>query len=124
MAWPLRWDVLPCLRSRGSPEDAQLLAHQIHAGDELGDAVLHLDPGVHLHEVEVLQVAVQQEFHSAGALVVHGPGGPDGGLPIFSRSSGVRAPGGASSMSFWLRRCTEQSRSPRWMTLPWRSARI
>ncbi len=25
-------------------------------------------------------------------------------------------------MTFWWRRCMEQSRSPRWMTLPWPSA--
>ena len=29
----------------------------------------------------------------------------------------------ASSISFWWRRCTEQSRSPRWIVFPWRSAR-
>ena len=75
--------------------DAQLLAHQIHAGDELGDAVLHLDPGVHLHEVEMLQVAVQQEFHSAGALVVHGPGRPDGGLAHLLPQLRCQAPGGS-----------------------------
>ena len=31
---------------------------------------------------------------------------------------------GASSMTFWWRRCSEQSRSLRWMALPWRSAKI
>jgi hypothetical protein len=32
---------------------------------------------------------------------------------------GVVMPGaGASSMTFWWRRCMEQSRSPRWMALP------
>ena len=30
---------------------------------------------------------------------------------------------GASSISFWWRRCTEQSRVPRWITLPAESAR-
>src|SRR5439155_866333 len=29
-----------------------LLLHQIHPGDHFSDGVLHLDPGVHLHEVE------------------------------------------------------------------------
>ena len=43
---------------------------------------------------------------------------------IRSRSSGSRLGAGASSMTFWCRRCTEQSRSKRWMTVPWVSARI
>ena len=74
--------------------DAQLLTHQIHAGDHLRDAVLHLDPGIHLHEVEMLSVAVQQKFHSARALVVDGlrrfHGGPAHLLPQLRR----QAPGG------------------------------
>ena len=41
-----------------------------------------------------------------------------------ARSAGVRHRAGASSMSFWLRRWMEQSRSPRWMTWPCRSAKI
>ncbi len=43
--------------------------------------------------------------------------------PMRSRSAGVTAGLGASSISFWWRRCTEQSRSPRWMAWPWRSAK-
>ena len=43
--------------------------------------------------------------------------------PIALRTSGVSAGDGASSSSFWLRRWIEQSRSPRWMTLPCLSAR-
>ena len=36
---------------------------------------------------------------------------------------GFKAGDGLSSTSFWWRRCSEQSRSPRWITLPWLSAR-
>ena len=43
--------------------------------------------------------------------------------PIRARSSGETAGDGASSITFWWRRCTEQSRSPRWIALPWRSAK-
>ena len=74
--------------------DAKLLTHQIHAGDHLRDAVLHLNPGVHLHKVEMLPVAVQQKFHGASALVVDGlrrfHGGPAHLLPQLRR----QAPGG------------------------------
>ena len=44
--------------------------------------------------------------------------------PICSRSSVETAGEGVSSMTFWCRRWIEQSRSPRWMTLPCRSAKI
>ena len=57
--------------------NAQLLAHQVHASHKLRDTMLHLDAGVHLHEVEVLHVRIQQKLHGAGALVAHGPGRPD-----------------------------------------------
>ena len=41
-------------------------------------------------------------------------------LPMRSRSASSTAGAGDSSMSFWWRRWTEQSRSPRWIELPWR----
>jgi hypothetical protein len=45
------------------------------------------------------------------------------GMELFSsRSAGDTAGLGASSMIFWCRRCTEQSRSPRWMQWPCASA--
>ena len=37
---------------------------------------------------------------------------------IRARSSGVMTGEVASSSTFWWRRCSEQSRSPRWMALP------
>ncbi|KAG0731872.1 hypothetical protein G6F24_018982 [Rhizopus arrhizus] len=42
-------------------------------------------------------------------------------LPICSRCSALMPGAGASSTTFWWRRCIEQSRSPRWMALPWPS---
>ena len=39
-------------------------------------------------------------------------------LPIFMRCSTFRAGELASSQTFWWRRCSEQSRSPRWIALP------
>ena len=53
-----------------SPEAMRdLLLHQVHAGDHLGDGVLDLEPRVHLHEVEV-PVLVDQELDGAGVGVV------------------------------------------------------
>ena len=42
-------------------------------------------------------------------------------LPIDARVASSMAGEGASSKTFWWRRCSEQSRSPRWITLPWLS---
>ena len=59
--------------------DAQLLGDQVDAGNHFGDRVLHLDPGVHLHEIE-LAVAVDQKFDGARSLVVDGACRCHGGL--------------------------------------------
>src|SRR5690606_36804067 len=42
------------------------------AGDGLGDGMLDLEAGVHLHEVEA-PVRLSDEFYGAGAAVAHGP---------------------------------------------------
>ena len=44
--------------------------------------------------------------------------------PMRARSSASTTGDGDSSTSFWYRRCSEQSRSPRELTLPRVSARI
>ena len=44
---------------------------EVDAGDRFGDRVLHLDAGVHLHEVEVA-LLVEQELHRAGVGVANG----------------------------------------------------
>ena len=54
--------------------NAQLLPHQIQAGDHLGDRVLYLDAGVHLDEIE-LPLLVQHELDGARVLIACGPGG-------------------------------------------------
>ena len=50
--------------------DEDLCPHQVHAGDHLGDRVLHLNPGVHLNEV-VVAVPVHQELHRARVDIAH-----------------------------------------------------
>ncbi len=52
----------------------QLPGHQVLAGDQFGDRVLHLQAGVHLQKVE-LAVRAEQELHGAGAHVIAGLGG-------------------------------------------------
>ena len=46
-------------------------AHEVHAPDLLGDAVLDLQPGVDLQEIEALRIAVIDELHRAGAAIAH-----------------------------------------------------
>ncbi len=46
-------------------------AHQVDAEHLLGDAVLHLQAGVHLQKVETVAVLVEDEFHRAGVAVIH-----------------------------------------------------
>ena len=97
---------------------ADHLLDQVDAGDQLGDRVLDLQAGVHLQEVEALVLA-GDELDRAGAVVVRPPWpGRRPGRP-WRRGSPRRAAGeGASSMTFWLRRWIEHSRSNRWTTLP------
>ena len=47
---PAEHDVFLAHRQGLALRDQDLLAHEIEAGDELGDRVLDLDPRVHLHE--------------------------------------------------------------------------
>ena len=66
-----------CRTESGSPGgDEHLLADQVEAGDELRHGVLHLDPGVHLHE-EVIALAREQPFDRPGRAVPGGAGRVD-----------------------------------------------
>ena len=85
------------LAARG---DGQLLLDDIDAGHHLGHGMFDLQPGVHLQEVEVAR-AIEQELDGAGVAVAHRLCGAHRHLrPSRSRSSGVTATEGASSISF------------------------
>ncbi len=66
-----RLEILHQLGQRRQVAGGQLdhPAHQIHAPDLLGDAVLHLQTGVYLQEVEALGFGVVDELHGAGAAI-------------------------------------------------------
>ena len=66
IAWPL---ICSCCWASGH---AQLPFHQVQAGDQLGHRVLHLQPGVHFHEVE-RAIRGGNELHRAGADIAHRP---------------------------------------------------
>ena len=59
--------------------DADHLAHQVDAGDELGHRMLDLDAGVHLDEIEVAGLVVIEIFERAGAAIMHRLRQRDGG---------------------------------------------
>jgi hypothetical protein len=69
-------------RQRLAGGHAQLPLHQVLAGDGLGHGVLHLQPGVHLHEEEVHRAVLallDDELHRARTHVFHGPRRRHGG---------------------------------------------
>ena len=100
-------------RQRLAPRDAQLPFDQVLAGDHLGHRMLDLQPRVHLHEVEGA-VRVDDELHRAGADIADGLGRAHGRLAHGGAQLAVMPGAGASSITFWWRRWSEQSRSNRW----------
>ena len=82
--------------------------------------MLDLQARVHLHEVELARFG--DELDRAGALVTDRRGALTAASPMLARWAGVSVGAGASSMTFWCRRCTEQSRSNRYSVRPCESA--
>ena len=58
--------------------DADLPRHQVEPGHQLGHRVLHLQPGVHLQEVEL--AVLEEELDRPGVVVAAGLRHLDGGL--------------------------------------------
>ena len=98
--------------------DQQLLADQVDAGHQLGHRVLDLDACVHLDEIEAARLV--QELEGAGAAVADAQMQASTQTADLGALLGVMPGAGASSTTFWWRRCIEQSRSPRWMAFPGR----
>ena len=71
--------------------DAELLRHQIEAGDGLGDGVFHLQARVHFKEIEC--AGAVNEFHRAGVSVACGGGNADSGF-AYRLALGLREAGG------------------------------
>ena len=70
MAWPSKITSSWVKRQRQAGGDADLLAHQVDAGDGLGDRMLDLQAGVHLDEEEL--AVLVQELDGADAEVADG----------------------------------------------------
>ena len=65
----LELDVLLGDRQRLAIGNADLLAHQVHAGDRFGNGVFHLQAGVHFDEIEL--AVFPQEFDRPGPAIAH-----------------------------------------------------
>ena len=79
---PAQDDVVLRQRQRLPRRHPQLQLHEVEPGDLLGDRVLDLQPGVHLHEEALSpspRVARDDELDGARAGVAAGPGGRAGG---------------------------------------------
>ena len=105
-------------RSSSPRATRELQRDQVEAGDLLGDRVLDLQAGVHLQEVELAASVVEQVLDGAGTEVAELADEGHRVAPMRSRSCGVTTGDGASSSTFWWRRCIEHSRSPRCTALP------
>ena len=94
IAWPSRRTSCLGEAERLAGRDAELELDEVEAGHGLGDRVLDLEAGVHLEEVELAGVVVEQELHGAGVGVadvageVDGRGGDRGALLVGERRRG------------------------------------
>ena len=89
-------------------------------GDQFGHGMLDLQAGVHLDEEHVL--AVGDEFDGAGADIIDRAPPPCARRRRPPRAAPASSVGdGASSITFWCRRCSVHSRSNSDSRLPWLS---
>jgi hypothetical protein len=74
---PARHDVVLTATEAFARRDPELLAHEVQAGDRLGDRMLDLEPRVDLEKVEPA-LGVQHELHGSAAGVAQRATGVDG----------------------------------------------
>jgi hypothetical protein len=97
---------------RGALRDLQLPADQVDAGDHLRHRMLDLDARVHLHEVELAAVLVEDVLDGARAAVADVLAKAHGGLGDDPAQSPVEHRR-RRLLDELLVRCVEQSRPPR-----------
>jgi len=77
------------LAQRQTSGDADLLLDEVAAIDFFRDRMLHLDAGVHLHEVEVFTVVIDEELDGAAVLIADLFADTDGGIAhLFAQGLG------------------------------------
>ena len=82
---PVDGQVILRQRQRFPRRDPDLPLHQVLPGDQFGHRMLHLQAGIHLHEVETVRAQplrhVGNELDGAGTVIVDGTGGSHRRLP-------------------------------------------
>ena len=117
---PAKDDIVLLERKPLTGGDAQLQLDEIEARHELGDRVLDLQARVHLQEEELAPGARdRRSARRSPRRCTRTPGrARRRPCPWRSRNAASTTGEGASSITFWWRRCRLHSRSPRCRTLP------
>ena len=117
----------PPAKGRLSPGgDAQLPFDEIEAGHHFGHRMLDLQAGIHLDEPDGRPRAARRHrrrIRPCRRRHSQPPGPGDRPPAEFRAQRRIHPRRRDSSTTFWLRRWSEQSRSPRCSTLPWPSAK-
>ena len=88
---PVRHDVALHMVQPLPRRNADLPLDKVPPGDHLGDRMLNLQPGVHLHEIELIgRIGRHDELHRPGADVVDTAGGVAGGRADPGPSRGIQ----------------------------------
>ena len=95
MAWPEKVTSVLLEAISGRRGDADLLAHEVEAGDHLGHGMLDLEARVHLDEIEL--AVLVEEFDGADAEIAELAHRAGDDAPISARAAALRAGEGASS---------------------------
>ncbi len=98
-------------RERQSGGNPQLLFNQVNAGDHFRHRMLHLNAGIHFDKVKLALLI--EKFEGTGAAIADVQTGFGAALADSPADPAVIPGAGASSTTFWWRRCIEQSRSAR-----------
>ena len=80
--------------------DLNLRAHEVDAGDHLGDGVLDLNAGIDLDEIPLLSVGIEEKFNRAGIAIAGFLGDFHGGVTELDAKGVRNFAAGASSTTF------------------------
>lgn len=98
-------------RQRLTGSDTQLFFDQVNAGDHFSNRVFYLNTGVHFDEIEL--AVFEQELESTCTAIADINTRFSATFADVATQFRVMPGAGASSTTFWWRRCMEQSRSAR-----------
>jgi hypothetical protein len=98
--------------------DAKLRLDQVDTHHLLSNCVLDLNPRIAFDKEMFAGFRNDEELDRSCVYIVSCARKADGAVEEPLPQRGIECGAGAILITFWLRSCTEQSRSYRWMTLP------